>query len=500
MMTVEITTKVKTLDADTLIVGVDGSGRLPVDAEDLREYYSHLVKITDETAAFTAKWGQTLSVAMPNESNYDRVLLVGLKSDKKLKSSDYAALGGKLVSALRALGSKSALLPLHDKKSGLIEGHLAALAQGAALASYKFERYKAPKKDADKTAFKTLGIDLGSGNKKTDDMITAALNVASGVVLTRDLGNEPANVLYPDSFAKWVEKELKPLGVKVEIFDEKELAKHKCGGILAVGQGSERPPRMVVMTWTGNKSAKKGVGPLALVGKGVTFDTGGISIKPSSGMEEMKFDMCGAGAVVGTIKALALNKAKVNVVGAIGLAENMPSHNAMRPGDIITSHAGKTVEVLNTDAEGRLVLMDVLSYVQKTHKPSEIIDLATLTGAIIISLGHGFTGAFVNNDKLWAKLNKAGEETGERMWRMPLDETYRKSMEGSISDLQNLAGWDRAGGSCTAAGFLEHFIENGTAWAHLDIAGTAWGKGSAIGPKGASGVGVRMLYDMITSA
>ena len=490
----QISTKVSTLHADTLVVAVDGSGNLPPDAEDMREYYNHLVEPADKTSPFSAKWGQILNVPMPAESNYARVILVGIKQDKPAKRADFVTLGGKIAAMLRATGAINVLIPRHHRD--ILQGtNLALVAEGLALATYKFDRYKAAKPEADKTALKYIGIDIGN-DRRAATQIEAAINLVAGVNLTRDLGNEPPNSLYPESFAKWAEKELKPLGIKVEIFDEKQLAKMKAGGILGVGQGSERPPRMVIMSWHGNKTSKK---VSALVGKGVTFDTGGISIKPSAGMEEMKFDMCGAGAVVGTLKALALNKAKVNVVGAIGLAENMPSHNAMRPGDIITSYAGKTVEVLNTDAEGRLVLMDVLTYVQQTHKPTEIIDLATLTGAIIVSLGHGFAGTFVNNDKLWENLNTAAEDTGERMWRMPLDESYRKAMEGSVSDLQNLASWDRAGGSCTAAGFLEHFIEGNTPWAHIDIAGTAWGKGGALGPKGASGYGVRMLYRYFTA-
>ena len=499
-MTIEITTKVKDLNADTLVIGIDGKGRVPEDAIELKEFYDHLISgADDDLAPFNGKWGQILTVPMPEESNFARVVLIGLRSDKKVKAADWTTLGGKIVGALKAAGSRVAILPTHDKKSGLIEGNLALLAEGMALAGYKFDRYKTPKDDAQKKALKTVGIDLGS-DRKTDALITAALNVAAGACLTRDLANEPPNQLYPDTFAKRIEKELAPLGVKVEILDEKALATHKMGGILGVGQGSEKPPRVVIMTWAGAKVAKKGPGPLALVGKGVTFDSGGIDIKPATGMEEMKFDMAGAAAVVGTMKALALNKVKTHVVAAVGLVENMPSHKSYRPSDILVSHAGKTVEVLNTDAEGRLVLMDVLSYVQKTHNPDQIIDLATLTGAIVVALGGTYAGAFVNNDKLWGKLNKAGEETGERLWRMPLDETYRKAMEGSITDLQNLSSWDRSGGSCTAAGFLEHFIEGDRSWAHLDIAGTAWGKGSALGPKGASGYGVRLLYKAITTA
>lgn len=492
-MSIEITTKTKSLEPDTILIAIDGSGRLPKDFTDLKEDYGDLVAAKD--GPFTAKWGQTCVLPLPTWSGLTRIILVGVKTDKKAKPADYATLGGKIVAALKGCGAEVAIMPVHDKKMNLSGESLAQIAEGMALAGYKFDKYKTPKKDADKNSLKTIGIE--AGDKKTETLIATHVNIAAGVALTRDLGNEPPNVLYPESFAKRIEKELAPLGVKVEIFDEKGLEKIKAGGILGVAQGSIRPARMVIMRWNGDKSAKKGTKPLALIGKGVTFDTGGIDIKPAAGMEDMKFDMCGAGAVVGAMKALALNKAKVNVVAGVGIVENMPSHNSYRPSDILTSHAGKTVEVLNTDAEGRLVLMDVMSYVQKTYEPEQMVDLATLTGAIVVALGSTFAGAFVNNEKLWAKLHHAGENVGERLWRMPLDDSYRKAMEGSISDLQNLSSWDRMGGSCTAAGFLEHFVDGKTAWAHLDIAGTAWGKGSALGPKGATGYGVRLLYNFI---
>jgi leucyl aminopeptidase len=491
-MSIEITTKTKSLEPDTILIAIDGSGRLPKDFADLREDYGDLVAAKD--GPFIAKWGQTCVLPLPTWSGLTRIILVGVKSEKKPKAGDHATLGGKIVAALKGCGAKVAIMPVHDKKMNLTGEVLAQITEGMALASYKFDKYKTPKKDAENNKLKTIGIET---DKKTEGLIAARLNVVAGVTLTRDLGNEPPNVLYPESFAKRIEKELTPLGVKVEIFDEKALEKIKAGGILGVAQGSIRPARMVIMRWNGDKKPKKGAKPLALIGKGVTFDTGGIDIKPAAGMEDMKFDMCGAGAVVGAMKALALNKAKVNVVAGVGIVENMPSHNSYRPSDILTSHAGKTVEVLNTDAEGRLVLMDVMSYVQKTYEPGEMIDLATLTGAIVVALGGTFAGAFVNNENLWSRLHKVGDATGERLWRMPLDEAYRKAMEGSISDLQNLSSWDRMGGSCTAAGFLEHFVEGKTAWAHLDIAGTAWGKGSALGPKGATGYGVRLLYNFI---
>jgi leucyl aminopeptidase len=294
---------------------------------------------------------------------------------------------------------------------------------------------------------------------------------ADGVYLARDLINEPPNTLYPESYAQRIKDELKPLGVDVDVIDDKKMEKLGMGAALAVGKGSERKPRIVVMTWNG---AGNDSDPVGLVGKGVTFDTGGISIKPSNGMHEMKFDMGGSAAVVGAMKTLATRKAKSNVVAVVGLAENMPSHNAYRPGDIIKSMSGKTVEILNTDAEGRLVLADCLTYIQKEYNPKCIIDLATLTGAIMVGLGQEYAGAFVNDDKLWSALDDAAKLTNEKLWRMPLDKAYSKDMKSKMADYNNLGGVSRYGGACTAAAFLEFFVDKDRDWAHLDIAGVAW--------------------------
>ena len=333
-------------------------------------------------------------------------------------------------------------------------------------------------------------------------LFKAADPAIEGTFLARDLVNEPPNRLYPESYVETIKKELKPLGVEIDVLDEKKMQKLGMEAILAVGMGSARPPRMVIMRWNGTgkngKSAAKSV-PLALVGKGVTFDTGGISLKPGPGMDEMKMDMGGSAAVVGTMKTLALRGAKVDVIGAIGLAENMPSDRAYRPGDVIGSHSGKTIEVLNTDAEGRLVLCDVLSYVQDTYSPKTVIDLATLTGAMMVALAHEYCGTFVNNDDLWKSLETASAETGEKLWRMPLDEVWKKDMEGNFGDVQNLAKSNgRYGGACTAAGFLEHFIKPKVKWAHMDIAGTAWIKSDKpTTPKFGTGFGVRVLNTYI---
>jgi leucyl aminopeptidase len=318
--------------------------------------------------------------------------------------------------------------------------------------------------------------------------------LADGIFLTRDLVNEPPNILYPETMAEACEK-LTALGVEVDVLGEPEMYELGFGALLGVGQGSARESKMVVMRWNGLGKGSK-TPPVAFVGKGVTFDTGGISIKPAGGMEEMKWDMGGAGTVIGLMKALAGRKAKVNVVGVVGLVENMPGGNAQRPGDVVTSYSGQTIEVLNTDAEGRLVLADALWYTQKHFKPKFIIDLATLTGAIIVALGTSRAGLFANDNKLADQLFKTGEKTGEEVWRLPLGDVYDKQINSDIADMQNI-GRDREAGSITAAQFLQRFV-NKTPWAHLDIAGVAWTKRDGdITPKGATAYGVRLLNQLV---
>ncbi|HEY4986513.1 MAG TPA: leucyl aminopeptidase, partial [Bradyrhizobium sp.] len=318
-----------------------------------------------------------------------------------------------------------------------------------------------------------------------------AAHVADGVIIARDLVNEPPNVLYPEEFARRAAA-LRKLGVVVEVLDVKAMTKLGMGALLGVSQGSARPGRMVVMRWNGGKAGEQ---PVAFIGKGVCFDTGGISIKSSGGMEDMKGDMGGAACVVGLMHALAGRKAKANVVGAIGLVENMPDGNAQRPGDIVTSMSGQTIEIINTDAEGRLVLADVLWYVAQKFKPKFMVDLATLTGAIMVALGTEYAGLFSNNDELAERLAKVGLDTGERVWRMPLGPEYDKMIDSQFADMKN-AGV-RHGGSITAAQFLQRFVD-GTPWAHLDIAGTAMGAPkSEINQSWASGYGVRLLDRLV---
>ncbi|MEQ1788982.1 MAG: leucyl aminopeptidase, partial [Rickettsiales bacterium] len=349
------------------------------------------------------------------------------------------------------------------------------------------------KKADEKPTLKSFTVAL-TGSKAAAKPYNTLEAVADGVVFTRNLVSEPANIINPETLAEQC-KTLKKLGVEVEILDEEDMHKLGFGALLGVGQGSAIESYLVIMKWNGLGEKSK-TAPLAFVGKGVTFDTGGISIKPAGGMEEMKWDMGGAGTVIGLMKALAGRKAKVNVVGVVGLVENMPSGNAQRPGDVVTSYSGQTIEVLNTDAEGRLVLADALWYTQKHFKPKFIVDLATLTGAIIVALGTSRAGLFSNNDKLAEQLFKTGAKVGEEVWRLPLGDVYDKQINSDIADMQNI-GKEREAGSITAAQFLQRFV-NDVPWAHLDIAGTAWSKKDTdITPKGGTGYGVRLLNQLV---
>jgi leucyl aminopeptidase len=367
----------------------------------------------------------------------------------------------------------------------------AAVASGVWLRAYRFDRYKTKKKDGEEAGLRaqiSFAVDDVAAARK---MSTGAGHLVDGVVLARELVNEPPNVLYPEEFARRA-GQLRKLGVIVEVLDVKAMTKLGMGALLGVSQGSARPGRTVIMRWNGGK---RGEQPVAFVGKGVCFDTGGISIKGASGMEDMKGDMGGAACVVGLMHALAARKARANVIGAIGLVENMPDGNAQRPGDIVTSMSGQTIEIINTDAEGRLVLADVLWYVAQKFKPKFMVDLATLTGAIMVALGTEHAGLFCNNDELADRLLKAGQETGERLWRMPLAPEYDKQIDSQFADMKNTGG--RHGGSITAAQFLQRFVDN-TPWAHLDIAGTAMGAPKTeINHSWGSGFGVRLLERLV---
>ncbi len=379
----------------------------------------------------------------------------------------------------------------------------ANLAFGARLRAYRSDRYLTQRDDDAKPTLGGIKI-LADRPGEARSLFAPLDRVADGVLLTRDLLSEPANVLTPEALAEAARK-LEDLGVKVKTLDEKEMRRLGMGALLGVAQGSAHPPRLVTMEWTGGAEGKgkkgrpgKGEGPVAFVGKGVTFDSGGISIKPAAGMEDMKWDMGGAGVVIGLIAALAGRKAKVHAVGVVGLVENMPSATAQRPGDVVTSMSGRTIEVINTDAEGRLVLADALHYCQETFKPRAVIDLATLTGAIIISLGDHTAGLFANDDKLAKALTQAGDRVGEPVWRLPMGDDYDKQIKSDIADMKNVGG--RAAGSITAAQFLKRFVGD-LPWAHLDIAGVTWAKADKpTVPKGGTAFGVRLLDRLVADA
>ncbi|HWA45043.1 MAG TPA: leucyl aminopeptidase [Hypericibacter adhaerens] len=439
---------------------------------------------------FKGRADDLLQVLAPGELALSRVLLFGLGQPNMVDVLAAQAIGGRLIAHVNATGD-SALAIAVDAIPGapLSPAEMAAqIAFGARLRSYRFDKYRTKEKPEQKPSLKKLTLlveDPGAAKKLFEPLE----RLAEGVAFTRDLVSEPANIIYPESLAEQT-KTLEDLGVKVEILGEKEMKKLGMGALLGVGQGSARESQLVVMQWKGLPDSRKKP-PVAFVGKGVTFDTGGISIKPAAGMEEMKWDMAGAGAVIGLMKALAGRKAKVNAVGVVGLVENMPSGTAQRPGDVVKSMSGQTIEVINTDAEGRLVLADAIWYTQDRFKPQFVVNLATLTGAIMIALGQIHAGLFSNNDQLAERLLAAGRASGEPLWRMPLGEGYDKIINSDIADMKNVG--NRYGGSITAAQFIQRFV-NGVPWAHLDIAGMAWSdKDAPTVPKGATGYGVRLL-------
>jgi leucyl aminopeptidase len=439
---------------------------------------------------FTGKNGSTLEIIAPSGLNVPRLIIVGTGKDRDLKDRDLVKLGGVAMGRVPAAAAQATILA--EFATGALKAEqIANLVLGARLRAYRFDRYKTKRKEGDERASK-VEVNFACLNPAAAGRAwTHAEGLADGVVWARDLVNEPANVLYPNEFARRAAG-LRKLGVVVEILDVPAMRKLGMGALLGVGQGSAHEPKVVVMRWNGGK---RGADPIAFIGKGVCFDSGGISIKPAQGMEDMKGDMAGAACVVGLVHALAARKAKANVVGVIGLVENMPDGKAQRPGDIVTSMSGQTIEIINTDAEGRLVLADVLHYVNKRFKPKFMINLATLTGAIIVALGQEFAGLFSNDDKLVERLTKAGETTGERVWRMPLAPEYDKIIDSKFADVKNSGG--RFAGSITAAQFLQRFVDK-TPWAHLDIAGTALGSPQTdINKSWSSGWGVRLLNRLV---
>jgi leucyl aminopeptidase len=440
------------------------------------------------TAGFKGRQGQALDLLAPNGVAASRLLVLGTgKAGEGAALNAWTDRGGSLLGKLTPMRAETVAVILDGADA--TPAAVAELAAGLRLRHYKFDKYKSAKPD---DAPATLTITLVVNDQSAvDAAIADRAATVEGTLLARDLINEPANVLGPVEFAAKA-AELAKLGVEVEILEPEEMLRLGMNSLLCVAQGSSRPARLVIMRWLGGKS---GVQPIAFVGKGVVFDTGGISIKPAGSMEDMKGDMGGAAAVTGLMLALATRKAPVNAVGVIGLVENMPDANAVRPGDIVKAMSGTTIEVINTDAEGRLVLADALWYTQDRFKPRFIINLATLTGAIIVALGHDHGGMFSNNDELSNQLLNAGLSANEKLWRMPLGPAYDKIIESRFADIKNSAG--RAGGSILAAQFLQRFV-NGVPWAHLDIAGTAFGTSATeINTSWASGYGVALLDRLV---
>lgn len=447
--------------------------------------------ITKATKAkvFKAKPKDVIDLIAPTDVPYNRIIVIGL--GEKDKQSDYD---------LQTIGASMAVSLMSGKEvdgfaafNGLPPQQVTHIVTGARLRSWSFDKYFTTEKTKPKRVFKTLNL-CHETIAEVKDAYADLSAITDGVFLARDVVSELPNILYPETFCDRA-KELRQLGVEIEILGEDEMQDLGMNSLLAVGQGSTRESKLLIMRWNG---AAQNEAPVAFVGKGVTFDSGGISIKPAERMHEMKYDMAGAGVVLGLMKALAGRKAKVNAVGIAGLVENMPSGNAQRPGDVWVSMSGQTIECQNTDAEGRMVLADALWYTQDRFKPKFMVDLATLTGAIVVALGQEHAGLFSNNDELADQLFKVGQACGEKVWRMPLGEAYDKAINSTVADMKNV-GDSGTGGSITAAQFLQRFV-NQYPWAHLDIAGMAWAnKARDLCAAGASGFGVRLLDQLVAT-
>lgn len=435
--------------------------------------------------------GRVLHLPLPHATRLTGIVLLILGKPAGLTALDLEEAGGTLATRLAALRiTEAAVAGAGDLELGHEAAAIAArLAHGAALRSYEFTRYKQAQPDDEREP--RLRRLIFHGLRADAPELQRARHLAEAVGAARDLVSEPANILTPRAFAEACQG-LGALGVEVEILDRAELERLKMRALLGVAQGSVQPPYVAVMRWKGAEQGR----PLALVGKGVCFDSGGLSIKPAGGMEEMKWDMGGAAAVYGAMRALALRKARADVVGLVGLVENMPSGTAQRPGDVVRAMSGTTIEVVNTDAEGRLVLADVLWYAKERFQPVAMIDLATLTGAVVVALGHEHAGLFTNDEDLARALSAAGEATGERLWRMPLGKAYAKHIRSDVADIKNV-GRAREAGASAGAVFLERFVGD-VPWAHLDIAGTAWtSRAQPLAGKGATGFGVRLLDRLV---
>ena len=477
-------------DGSSVVVGVYSDGELSASAKKI-DSDGEIAKVAGKMA-FSGKLFETASFISANE-NRKYVLLVGLgEHDKVFSNYELQKLGAEIYSCASKFENCVLAIGDEDVKGEKTETQ-AMIAFGSLLKSWNFDKYKSKKDEKIKLGeLKCIASDVAAA----ENAFTPYRNLAKAIFLTREVVAEPANVIYPESLAS-KSLELFKVGVDVEILDEDKMRKLGMNALLGVAQGSAHEPKMVILRWNGSKNPSDA--PIAFVGKGVTFDSGGISIKPSDHMEDMRHDMAGAGAVLGLLKAVALNKLPINVVGVMPLVENMPSGTAQRPGDIVKSMSGQTIEVLNTDAEGRLILADAIWYTQDKYKPKAIIDLATLTGAIVIALGHEFAGLFSNSDILAEKIEGAAKNTGEKVWRLPMTEHFDKGIDSDIADMQNCAKPGIQAGSITAAHFLKRFV-NGIPWAHIDIAGVEVSSGKMfICSNGATGFGVQLLYNFLSN-
>lgn len=479
-----------------VVLAEEGPKLMPA-AKDLDKRSKGLLSRALGISGFKGKKESSVDLLAPSGFKFARLVLAGIGKTSDYKAEDWLNLGGVVRGMLSGKEAPVAHIVIDGTARAPAPADLANFALGALLRGYKFQKYKSKSRkknggENNNRALKRIVIHCADPRAATK-AFAAARAVARGVMLARDLVNEPANILGPAEFAQRA-KELSKLGVQVEVLTPKALRRLGMNALLAVGQGSARPSHVVVMQWKG--AGPRGGDPVVFVGKGVTFDTGGISLKPAAGMEDMKGDMAGAACVVGLMHDLAERKAKVNAVGIVGLVENMPSGSAQRPGDIVTAMSGQTIEVLNTDAEGRMVLADCLWYAQDRFKPKALINLATLTGAVMVALGKEHAGLFSNNNELASWLLTAGEETGEKLWRLPLGPKYDKMIDSKVADIKNTGG--KWGGSISAAQFLQRFVKEGTPWAHLDIAGTAMSSvDSDINRSWGSGFGVRLLDQLV---
>ncbi len=481
-----------TIENSSVVVGVYSDGTLSSSALSLNEEASNIILKNVRKKDFKGDFGNISSFVSYNDS-FNHIILVGLgDKSKKFSKIEFEKLGASIFCAASELDKQISILISKEDVNESSDDFLTLIAFGLKLRSWRFDKYKTKEKNKiklQKAIFVTENSNLLTSKFKELSQL------ADGIFLTRSVVSEPGNVIYPESLAKIAETELKPLGVEVQILQEDDMSKLGMEALLGVARGSEKKPRLVVLHWNG--SSDKDKKPVAFVGKGVTFDSGGISIKPDDGMHEMRYDMAGSGTVLGLIKSVALNKIPVNIVGVMALVENMPSGSAQRPGDIVKSMSGQTIEIMSTDAEGRLILADALWYVQDKYNPVAIVDLATLTGAIVVALGHEFAGLFSNSDELAAQITVSANETGEKVWRMPLSEHFDKSINSEVADMINLSKPGTRAGGTTAAQFLQRFV-NGKKWAHIDIAGVETSKDDLfICSKGATGFGVHLLYDFL---